>query len=90
MILTIAIIVRLCFENGVAQFELSSCELTADEKKVRTSFKTSGRTRWGTDVVISGIDYFWLGEKVDGSISITRHQSTWDQTSREIRKSFGL
>lgn len=88
MILTIALIVRLCFEGGSATFQLKSCKLTEDEEKIRTEFATAGRTRWGGRVVISGVDYFWLMEQDSGDVRIVRHQSTWDQSTKEILDSF--
>lgn len=86
MILTLAIIARLAFKE--ASFVLDECKLTDEYDKVRTVFRTSGITRWGAHLVISGVDHFWLSERPDGFVTIVRHQSDWDQSGSEIWRSF--
>ena len=89
MIMFLALTVRFCFKDGTAQFLLHSCELTDDERKIRTTFTTRGTTKWGANLVISGEDYFWLDQDDSrGKVTIVRHQSMWDQTSSEIWRSF--
>lgn len=85
MILTILVVIKSLFKNGTAQFVLNDCELTEDGSKVRTTFYTSGTTKWGANIVISGEDYFWFA---NGSRQIVRHQSSWDQTPEELFQSF--
>lgn len=86
MILTIGLFfVRLLFQDGKAIFELPECDLTEDASKIRTIFITSGRTKWGSDLTISGEDFFWFKE---GTASIIRHQSIWDQTPKEVSNAF--
>lgn len=82
MILTIAVISRMLFASST--FELSECALTPEGDKVRTVFRTAGSTKWGSDVVISGVDYFWFGDKD----TLVRHQSSWDQTPDEVTRAF--
>lgn len=84
MVLTIAGIVRLLFQNGKAQFELDACDVVESGRKIRTRFRSYGRTRWGKDVLISGTDYFWLSEASSGAVAIVRHESIWDQTVDEV------
>lgn len=86
MILTLAIIVRLCFKN--ASFVLDQCELTDEHDKVRTVFSTTGITRWGAHPIISGVDHFWLSDDPNGVVTIVRHQSEWHQSGSEIWHSF--
>lgn len=87
MILTIGLLIRLFFKNGSADFELTSCELTEDATKVRTTFSTSGITRWGARVHLSGVDYFWLRQYPPDSVKIVRHQSIWDQHADDFWRS---
>lgn len=83
MILTIGLVILPFLFKNDAVFELNECELTEGGDKVRTTFATKGTTKWGGEVVISGEDFFWFGQR---SNKIVRHQSTWDQTSREVMK----
>lgn len=85
MILTLALIVRLCFKLGKAEFLLSECALTDDRTKIRTRFESRGITRWGAEIYISGEDFFWFG---DNSAKIVRHESRWDQTPEQVVASF--
>lgn len=86
MLLTIGLlVVRFLFMDGQAQFSLSECALTDDLEKIHTKFETSGTTKWGSRVRISGEDYFWFGK---GSDLIVRHQSIWDQNPDEVIDAF--
>lgn len=85
MILTIGLaIVPFLFKKD-AVFKLRECEVTQKGDKVRTRFETTGTTIWGSQVVISGEDFFWFA---DGSNKIIRHQSTWDQSAEEVARAF--
>lgn len=84
MILTIGLIVYpLLFRKGSASFQLYECGLVEDGKKIRTRFESRGTTKWGKEVVISGVDHFWFAEN---SYRIGRHQSEWDQTPGQLRE----
>lgn len=86
MLLTIGLfMVPLLFKGGKADFSLSECVLTDELDKIRTTFYTSGITKWGSQVTISGVDYFWFAPN---SHVIIRHQSNWDQTPDQIMIDF--
>jgi len=86
MIVTLALIVRWFFRKDSTDFQLLSCQLTADDAKIETVFVTQGITLWGANLVISGVDYFWLSNSENPKI--IRHESTWDQSPSEIWRSF--
>lgn len=86
MLLTIGLLlVRFLFKDGQAHYSLSECAVTDDLEKIRTKFDTSGTTKWGSVVRISGEDYFWFGKD---SHLIVRHQSIWDQKPDEVIDAF--
>lgn len=85
MILSIALMVRFLFRS--ASFELGECQLVEGGDKIRTTFVTRGETVWGSDLVISGTDYFWFGVGEE-TARIVRHESIWEQTADEITKGF--
>lgn len=81
MLLSIGLVILPLLFKDDTVFELNECELTEDGDKIRTVFATKGTTRWGSEVVISGEDFFWFGDR---SSKIVRHQSTWDQSAGEV------
>lgn len=84
MLLSICLIfLPVCFKD--AKFYLTNCRLTEDGSKIRTTFETSGTTRWGAYVYLSGVDHFWFAPD---SATIVRHQSEWDQPPADIVASF--
>lgn len=96
MLLSIPLLLKLLFKAGTARFELTSCALEPGDVAcpdgfIVTRFQCKARTRWGqSDVVISGTDRFWLAQerRAAHGYCITYHQSTWDQTAKEVRAAF--
>jgi Uncharacterized conserved protein (DUF2358) len=102
MLTTIGAIALVLFKRGTVEFYLDDCILEdgyngeSGERdglgRVRTVFRTEGRTRWAEDSVplfaISGVDYFWLSENDDEGVVIKHHDSRWDQTPAEVKDAF--
>lgn len=100
MLVTIAVIVRLLFKHNSVRFDLQEIEFQGPDAecphgKIRTKFRTVGRTRWqntkAAPFIISGEDRFWLGECKRGrehELRIIYHESLWDQSPGDIGKAF--
>lgn len=85
MIFTIALIVKILFKMGQVKFSLQKCELEKTGAKIATRFETTGVTKWGSTVQISGDDCFWFKEN---TAKIIRHQSAWDQVPKQVFEDF--
>jgi Uncharacterized conserved protein (DUF2358) len=93
MIATIGLLAVALFQPGSVEFRLDECALEdgVGLGRVRTVFRTVGRTRWAADSAplfeIAGVDSFWLVS--DGeNVVVEHHESKWEQTPAEVSAAF--
>uniref|UniRef100_A0A7S1TE68 Uncharacterized protein n=1 Tax=Compsopogon caeruleus TaxID=31354 RepID=A0A7S1TE68_9RHOD len=84
MIAVLRLLVAVAFVPHTCTFLVQ--RISWDVSHVTTDWSSSGQTRWGSLVNISGTDIFHLTgpNKTSNAYQVRRHQSTWHQSPLQV------